>query len=77
MNYWTWAAAAAISAMGVGVASAAPVNGTGLVTPDIIYGSGNANGSFTGVTVEGDYLTQEPVDVLELGLRAKLRYDEN
>ncbi|RMH48032.1 MAG: PEP-CTERM sorting domain-containing protein [Alphaproteobacteria bacterium] len=45
--------------------SAAPVNGTGLVTPDVIFGSGNANGSFTGVNVGG----------IELALRGKLRYD--
>lgn len=38
---------------------------TGDVTPDVIFGSGNANGSFTIATV-GD---------LELGLRAKLRYN--
>ncbi|GIX12761.1 MAG: hypothetical protein KatS3mg118_0720 [Paracoccaceae bacterium] len=37
-----------------GVVSAAPVNGTGLVTPDVIFGSGNANGSFTGVNVRRD-----------------------
>ena len=46
---------------------AAPINGTGNVTPGVIYGSGNANGSFTGVTVDG----------LELALRAKLRYDSS
>jgi len=39
----------------------------GFVTPGVIFGSGNANGSFTLATA-GD---------LELGLRAKLRYDEN
>lgn len=48
-----------------GTASAATLNGTGNVTPGIIFGSGNANGSFTGVT-QGS---------LELGLRAKLRYN--
>lgn len=43
---------------------AAMVNGTGNVTPDIIFGSGNANGSFTG----------ETVDNIEVGLRAKQRF---
>ena len=35
------------------------------VTPDVIFGTGNANGSFTVDTANG----------IELGLRAKLRYD--
>lgn len=44
---------------------AAPVNGTGNVTPDVIFGTGgNANGSFTGQTVGN----------IEVGLRAKQRY---
>jgi hypothetical protein len=43
---------------------AAPINGTGLVTPDIIFGSGNANGSFTGQTLNN----------IEVGLRGKQRY---
>ncbi|WP_306143728.1 PEP-CTERM sorting domain-containing protein [Roseibium sp. MMSF_3412] len=46
-------------------ALAAPVNGTGLVTPDVIFGSGNANGSFTGVNTNN----------VELGLRGKVRYN--
>ena len=46
-------------------AMAAPINGTGDVTPDIIFGSGNANGGFTGINN----------GVVELGLRGKLRYD--
>ena len=46
-------------------APAATVNATGNVTNNVIFGSGNSNGAFTGVTVGG----------LELGLRAKLRYD--
>ncbi len=50
---------------GAGMASAASVNGTGILTSNVIYGDGNANGSFTGVTV----------DRLELALRAHLRYD--
>lgn len=48
-----------------GTAFAAQVNGTGMVTPDIIFGSGNANGSFTGNTQNN----------IEVGLRAKLRYN--
>ncbi len=46
-------------------AMATPVNGTGYVTPDVIFGSGNTNGSFTGVTTNN----------VELGLRGKLRYN--
>ena len=46
-------------------AFAAPINGTGNVTPDAIFGGGNANGSFTGVNQSG----------VELGLRGKLRYN--
>lgn len=37
------------------------------ITPDILFGSGNANGSFT-VTQSGG---------IELGLRAKVRFDQN
>ncbi len=40
------------------------MNGTGLVTPGVIYGSGNGNGSFTGETRNN----------IEVGLRAKQRY---
>lgn len=40
------------------------------VTPDIIFGSGNANGSFTVTTFNAG-------GNIELGLRAKLRYNEN
>lgn len=61
------AAALAGFLMFAGASVAAPVNGTGDVTPDVIFGSGNANGSFTGATA-GD---------VELALRAKLRYDLN
>ncbi len=46
-------------------AMAASVNGTGNVTPDVIFGTGNANGSFTGVNT-GD---------VELAMRGKLRFD--
>ena len=48
-------------------AAAVPVNGTGFVTPDVIFGSGNANGSFSGDNSNG----------VVAGLRAKLRYDSN
>ncbi|MCQ8185139.1 VPLPA-CTERM sorting domain-containing protein [Parvularcula maris] len=54
------AAAAAALLASTGIASAANV------TPDIIFGSDNANGSFTIDTEQ----------TLELGLRAKLRYDD-
>jgi hypothetical protein len=40
------------------------INGTGLVTPDVIFGSGNGNGSFTGETNNN----------IEVALRAKQRY---
>ncbi|MEM1379474.1 MAG: PEP-CTERM sorting domain-containing protein [Pseudomonadota bacterium] len=39
------------------------------VTPDVIFGSGNANGSFT--------IAQDATTGVELGLRAKLRFDAN
>ena len=49
------------------MAAAAPVNGTGDITANVIMGTGGiANGSWTGVTL----------GTLELALRAKLRYDE-
>jgi hypothetical protein len=38
----------------------------GNVTPDVIFGGGNANGSYTGVRQDG----------LELGLRGKLRFND-
>ena len=43
---------------------AAPVNGTGNVIPDVIFGSGNANGSLNG----------ETRNTIEVGLRCKQRY---
>lgn len=55
------------TALAGGAALAAPVNGTGDLTSNVIYGSGNGNGSFTGVTTGS----------LELALRAHLRYDSN
>ncbi|MCP5262754.1 MAG: PEP-CTERM sorting domain-containing protein [Rhodoferax sp.] len=50
--------------LAVSAAQAAPVNGTGLVAPNMIFGSGNGNGGFTGVVAND----------IELGLRAKQRY---
>jgi hypothetical protein len=50
-----WAPTAAYAGM---------INGTGLVTPDIIFGSGNGNGGFTGETNNN----------IEVGLRGKQRY---
>lgn len=41
------------------------------VTPEVIFGSGNANGGFAVDRVE-EYST-----IFEVGLRAKLRFDEN
>jgi hypothetical protein len=58
-------AAAAVAALMPFAAMAALVNTTGNVTPGVIFGSGNANGSFTGATTGG----------VELALRAKLRYN--
>ena len=58
-------------ALAVGVATfasaagASPVNGTGDLLHGVIYGSGNANGSFTGETKNN----------VEVGLRAHMRYD--
>ena len=57
--------AAVIFTLAAGMAAAATLNATGKVTNNVIFGSGNTNAAFTGVTVGG----------LELGLRAKLRYD--
>ncbi len=58
-------AAVALSALTPFTALAAVVNGTGNVTPNVIFGTGNINGSFTGATAGG----------VELALRAKLRFD--
>lgn len=48
------------------------------ITPNVIFGSGNANGSFTVGTgaYNGPNITG-PDAKLEVGLRAKLRFDEN
>lgn len=58
------AALAGAAALICGGAQAAPVNGTGNVTPDAIFGSGNANGSYTGETRNN----------IEVGLRGKQRF---
>ena len=47
------------------------VNGDN-VTPDVIFGSGNSNGGFT-TSTQAD----SDGNLVELGLRAKLRFDEN
>ncbi|MEX2518626.1 MAG: hypothetical protein WD969_04760 [Paracoccaceae bacterium] len=57
-------AATAVFAVSAGAVFAAPVNGTGDITPAIIFGDGNANGSFTGETRNN----------VEVGLRGKQRY---
>ena len=44
------------------------------VSPEIVFGSGNANGSFTITTVE--FPNTDPPGSIELALRAKLRYDD-
>lgn len=57
----------AVALMTAANAQATPINSTGLLTNGVVFGSGNANGSFTGVNENG----------IELGLRGKLRYDLN
>ncbi|GHF60953.1 VPLPA-CTERM sorting domain-containing protein [Seohaeicola zhoushanensis] len=57
------AGAFALAALGSAV-SAAPVNGTGDVISDVIFGSGNGNGGFTGETQNN----------IEVALRGKQRY---
>ncbi len=68
MNYVGMLAGALTAGMMVFsfAAFAAPVGGTGNVTPDVIFGSGNANGSFTGTQANG----------IELGLRGKVRFND-
>lgn len=56
--------AAALFVATTGMGHAAPVNGTGLVAPNMIFGGGNLNGGFTGVVQNN----------IELGLRGKQRY---
>ena len=60
------AAAGAICLLAAHTAHAAPVFNAD-VTPDVIFGSGNANGAWTLDRSSG----------IELGLRAKVRFDEN
>ena len=45
--------------------NAALINGTGNITPEVIFGSGNLNGSWSGQNING----------IEVGLRGKLRYN--
>jgi hypothetical protein len=45
------------------------------ITPDIIFGSGNANGSFTVTNTLLSFPNNPTEGNIELGLRAKLRYD--
>ncbi len=47
------------------VTSIASAGGTGMINPDTIFGSGNANGSFTINQANG----------IEIGIRGKLRYN--
>ncbi|MEM8813270.1 MAG: PEP-CTERM sorting domain-containing protein [Pseudomonadota bacterium] len=63
MNYKILIACLAAFAVPTTVHAAA-VNGTGNVTPEVIFGSGNANGSFTGQTQNN----------IEVGLRGKQRF---
>lgn len=58
-------ATAAVVLAGAGGLQAAPLNGDGNLQNGVVFGSGNANGSFTGVNDFG----------VELGLRGKQRYD--
>lgn len=50
-------------------ALSSPVNGTGFLTSEVIFGSGNADGAFSGTT-------DSALDI-ELAMRGKLRYDTN
>lgn len=67
MNLKKLIGASAIVASGVFAngAFAATVNGTGFLTSDVIFGSGNEDGNFSGINENG----------VELALRAKLRFD--
>jgi len=60
----TTLAAVALGALSVSAAGAATLFDQN-VTPDVIFGSGNANGAFTVDRAEG----------VELGMRGKLRYN--
>jgi len=61
-------AVAAIGGLGMNTASAAIAYDQN-VTPNVIFGSGNANGGFT--------VDQNTGQHVELGLRGKLRFDSN
>lgn len=56
---------ALVAAMMISPAIAGPVNTTGNLTSEVIFGDGNANGSFTGVNQNN----------VELALRGKVRYN--
>lgn len=58
-------------------AAAMPVNGTGDLVSNVIFGTGNANGSFTGVNTSSATGGPDngPQAGVELALRGKLRYD--
>lgn len=60
-------AIAALSLASIGGVNAAPINMDGNLQNGVVFGSGNANGSFTGINANG----------IELALRGKLRYDLN
>jgi len=60
-----WGVALFASLVFVNVAQAILVNGDGFLTSEVIFGSGNANGSWTGENIGG----------IEVGLRGKLRYN--
>lgn len=47
------------------------------VSPDVIFGSGNANGSFTVATGSYNAGIPDATPNLELGLRAKLRFNDS
>ena len=59
-----------VAALGLAVGFAANAANSANVTPDIIFGSGNSNGSFTITNFSAAGYN------IELGLRGKLRYDD-
>lgn len=69
MKILKWAGTISLLVLSAGAANAASV------TPDIIFGSGNANGSFTVTNTLLSFPSNPIGGNLELGLRAKLRYD--
>lgn len=60
-------------------ATAAVLSYNALITPDVIFGSGNINGGFTRIQQGQPHIPNVIVtnNGMELGLRAKLRFDEN